>query len=279
MANADFAPPTESTTPHERRMRMIRNLLWAGAGALLAWVAIYGWGEGTQWDPSGPVVGETSTEPRAANARVPAARSEAKADADQPDDSEHLAAPPAPTEIVTAPVPAPTDSDSASAEPARLTVVWSPPKDSRPVFTDIPNRRENDDTGSRPATNLLDAARITCDWGAGNVTGARVGDSLSVGSGSQWQGSLMVYDVLGASAGKARLTGTPGAVGSPRGEAEVQIMTVGSRVHFMGFLPNGTYMVTTIYDELDVMDRHVAVMSRHENAVFNYGTQQLGVCY
>ena len=47
----------------------------------------------------------------------------------------------------------------------------------------------------------------------------------------------------------------------------------------MGFLPNGIYMVTTIYDELDVMDRHVAVMSRHENAVFNYGTQQLGVCY
>jgi len=257
---------------------MIRNLLWAGAGALLAWVAIYWWGEGTQRHSSGPGV-ETSAGPRAANASAPAARSEAGADAEQPDDPEHLAAAPAPTEIVTAPAPLPVSTDSAPTEPAPLTVVWSPPKDSRPVFTDIPNRRANDDKGSRPATNLLDAARITCDWGAGNVTGARVGDSLSVFSGSQWQGSLMVYDLLGTAAGKARLTGTAGAVGSPTGAAEVQIMTVGSRIHFMGFLPNGTYMVTTIYDELDVMDRHVAVMSRHENAVFNYGTQQLGVCY
>jgi hypothetical protein len=255
---------------------MIRNLLWAGAGAVLAWVAIYGWGEDTQWDASGAVV-KTSAEPRAANARAPAARSEAAANAEQSDDPKYLAEAPAPTEIVTAPVPASTDS--APAESARLTVMWSPPKDSRPVFSDIPNRRANDDKGSRPATDLLGAARITCDWGAGNVTGARVGDSLSVGAGSQWQGSLMVYDLLGTSAGKARLTGTAGAVGSPTGAAEVQNMTVGSRIHFMGFLPNGTYMVTTIYDELDVMDRHVAVMSRHENAVFNYGTQQLGVCY
>jgi hypothetical protein len=255
---------------------MIRNLLWAGAGAVLAWVAIYGWGEGIQWDPSGPAV-DTPAELRASNARGPAARSETGADAEQPDDPEHLAEAPASTEIVTEPPAASTGS--VSAEPARLTVVWSPPKDSRPVFTDIPNRRANDDKGSRPATNLLDSARITCDWGAGNVTGARVGDSLSVFPGSQWQGSLMVYDLLGASAGKARLTGTAGAVGSPTGAAEVQITTVGSRIHFMGFLPNGTYMVTTIYDELDLMDRHVAVMSRHENAVFNYGTQQLGVCY
>lgn len=254
---------------------MIRNVLWAGAGALLAWAAIYAWDKRTQWDSSGPVV-ETSAESRAANARAPAARFEAGAEAEQANDREHLAAG-APTEIVTAPAPASTDP--APAEPARLSVAWSPPKDSRPVFTDIPNRRANDDKGSRPATDLLDAGRITCDWGPGNITGARVGDWLSVGSGSQWQGSLMVYDLLATSAGKARLTGTAGAVGSRTGEAEVQIITAGSRIHFMGFLPNGTHIVTTIYDELDDMDRHVAVMSRHENAVFNYGTQQLGVCY
>jgi hypothetical protein len=45
-------------------------------------------------------------------------------------------------------------TDSAPAEPTRVTVIWSPPKDSRPVFTNIPNRRANDDKGSRPATNL-----------------------------------------------------------------------------------------------------------------------------
>jgi hypothetical protein len=255
---------------------MIRNILWAAAGAVLACVAIYGWGVGSPFKPSGPAE-DTTAEPRAANARAPTARSAIAVDAEQPDDLEQLAATPAPTGNAPAAVPASTDP--APPEPARVTVVWSAPTDSRPVFTDIPNRRANGDTGSRPATELLDAGRITCDWGPGNVTGARVGDSLSVFPGSQWQGSLMVYDLLGPSAGKARLTGTAGAVGSPTGEAQVDIMTVGSRIHLTGFLPNGTHMTTTIYDELDTMDRHVAVMSRHENAVFNYGTQQLGVCY
>ena len=178
---------------------MIRNLLWAGAGVVLAWVAIHWWPAGARWDSSGRAV-ETSAELRAANARVPAPRS-AGADVEQPDDPEDLGAAPPPTEIVTAPAPVPAATDAA--EPTRLTVVWSPPRDSRPVFTDIPNRRANDDNGSRPATDLLDAGRITCDWGAGNITGARVGDTLSVGSGSQWQGSLMVYDLLGGSTGAA----------------------------------------------------------------------------
>jgi hypothetical protein len=89
----------------------------------------------------------------------------------------------------------------------------------------------------------------------------------------------MVYDLLEPSAGKARLTGTVGAAGSPTGEAKVQLMTIGSRIYFMGLQQNGTYMLTTIYDELDNMDRHVAVMSRHENGFFTYGTQWLGVCY
>jgi hypothetical protein len=108
----------------------------------------------------------------------------------------------------------------------------------------------------------------------------RFGDSLSVGSNTaQWQGSLMVYDLLEPSVGKARLTGTVGGAGSPTGEAKVQLIAIGSRIHFMGYLPNGTYLLTTIYDELDTMDRHVAVMSRHENAVFDYASQFLGVCY
>src|SRR5262245_9857413 len=140
---------------------MIRNLLWAAAGAVLAWVAIYWWREGARWDSSGRAV-ETSAELRAANARAPAASS-AGADAEQPDDPEAVTATPQPTEIVTAPAPVPAATDAAPAEPARLTVVWSPPRDSRPVFTDIPNRRANDDNGSRPATALLNAGRITCE--------------------------------------------------------------------------------------------------------------------
>jgi len=248
---------------------MIRNLLWAGAGAVLASVAIYVWGGGIPWDPK----------LHAANARPPAARFELGADAERPDEPHHLPGASEPTKIIAEPAPVPASTDSGPAAPARPTVVWFARKDERPVFTDIPNRRANDDKGSRPATGLLDAARITCDFGPGNVAGARVGDSLSVFSGAQYQGSLMVYDVLEPSSGKARLTGTAGAVGSPTGEANVQLMTIGSRIQFMGLLPNGTYMLTTVYNELDDMDRHVAVMSRHENALFNYGAQFLGVCY
>src|SRR5688572_7368384 len=107
---------------------MIRNLLCSGAGAVLAWVAIYWWPEGARWDSSGRAA-ETSAELRAANARVPAARF-AGVDVEQPDDPEDLTAAP-PTEIVTARAPVPAATDAASAEPARLTVVWSPPRDSR----------------------------------------------------------------------------------------------------------------------------------------------------
>lgn len=258
---------------------MIRNLIWAGAGAALAWVAIYGWGE-SRWDPSGPVA-DAPAELRAANDRAPAARSETGADAERPDDPEHLAAAPAPAEIVTDPAPVPASTDSAPAEPARPTVVWFAPKDARDrvVYTDIPNRRADDATGSRPAADLLDDGRITCDFGTGSITGARVGDSLTIGpGGAQWQGSLMVYDLLEPAGGKARLTGTVGAVGSPTGEATVQFTVAGSRIYFMGFLPNGMYILTTVYEELDDMDRHVAVMSRH-GGLFDYGTQLLGVCY
>ena len=275
-----ISPPTGSTTPHERGMQhVIRNLIWAGAGAVVAWVSIYGWGESTRWDPSGPVA-DAPAELRAASDRAPAARSEPGADAERPDDPEHLAAAPAPAEIVTEPAPVPASTDSAPAEPARPTVVWFAPKDARPVYTDIPNRHADDATGSRPATDLLDSARITCEFGAGSNTGSRIGDSLSVGSGgAQWQGSLMVYDFLEPSGGKVRLTGTVGAVGSPTGEATVQFTVAGSRIYFMGFLPNGMYILTTVYEELDNMDRHVAVMSRHGEGLFNYGSQFLGVCY
>jgi hypothetical protein len=248
---------------------VIRNLAWAGAGAVLAWVAMDALREDVPRDPGGPAA-RAAEKPRAATRRA--------ADAERPPDPEPAVAATSPEVEIADPAPD-AAADAAPTEPTRPTVVWFPPKDSRLVYTDIPNRRADDAKGSRPATDLLDGTRITCDFGAGNNTGARVADTLIAGVGAQWQGSLMVYDLLEPSAGKARLTGTVGAAGSPTGEAKVQLMTIGSRIYFMGLQQNGTYMLTTIYDELDNMDRHVAVMSRHENGFFTYGTQWLGVCY
>ena len=89
----------------------------------------------------------------------------------------------------------------------------------------------------------------------------------------------MVYDSIEPAAGRARLTGTVGSTGSPSGETKVQLMLYDTRIYFQGLQGNGTYMITTIYDELDDMGRHVAVMSRQENGFLAYGTQWLGVCY
>ena len=105
--------------------------------------------------------------------------------------------------------------------------------------TDLPNRRNGDLSASAPATNLFDSARISCDFGAGNGTGARIGDLLTVGGGAQWQGGLILYDLMDAEAGTARMTGSVGATGSPNGEAEVQVTTEGTRVFLSGFWRTG----------------------------------------
>lgn len=255
---------------------VIRNLLWAGAGAVVAWGAMYFWGYGVPRNPSGPLAASIGA-PRPASAGAPALHSEPDAGAQPPIDSEPAAAGAA-VEIVADPPPE-TAPVAVPAAPTRPAVVWFPPNDLPVGQTDLPNRRSGDAGGSRPAAELLEGTRITCDFGAGVNTGMRFGDSLSVGAGAQWQGSLMVYDLLEPSIGRARLSGTLGGAGSPTGEAKVQLMAIGSRVYFMGLQQNGTYMITTIYDELDNMDRHVAVMSRHENGFFAYATQWLGVCY
>ena len=71
---------------------------------------------------------------------------------------------------------------------------------------------------------------------------------------------------------------TVGATGSATGDAVVQLLTSDSRVVLFGVLPDGVFMVTTLYDDLDNFGRHVAVMSRHSSTFFNYADQWLGTC-
>jgi hypothetical protein len=42
-------------------------------------------------------------------------------------------------------------------------------------------------------------------------------------------------------------------------------------------LPNRAFVAVTIFDELDNVGRHIAVMSRHEG-FFEFGSQFLGTC-
>jgi hypothetical protein len=179
----------------------------------------------------------------------------------------------------TAAIPPAVDAVTASPPaPARNPIVADiPPRDLPLTRTDLPNRRDGDPAARKPAAALLDSTRITCDFGAGNNTGLRFGDTLSVGGGAQWQGGLLIYDLVDAAAGAVRLTGTAGATGSQRGEAKVQVTTEGSRVLLSGFLENRAFLAVTIFDELDNFGRHIAVMSRHEG-FFEFGSQFLGTC-
>ena len=139
-------------------------------------------------------------------------------------------------------------------------VVNAPPRDLPVTPTELPNRRDDDPLAAAPAADILNSLRISCDFAAGNNTGLRYGDVLTVGGGAQWRGGLIVYDNIDAFAGTARMTGSVGATGSQIGEAKVRFSTEGSRIYLTGLLENRTYVVVAIFDELDNVGRHIAVL-------------------
>jgi hypothetical protein len=252
----------------ESRSRAGAAALWAAAGAALTLLAVEWLGDdGASPDSPAAERRETRTQAGPASAERQASGTES------------------PAEIAPATVGRePRDAAVAPLGPPNPPVPASnpivsdvPPSNSPMTRTDLPNRRDGDLSTSDPATNLLDSARISCDFGAGNNTGTRIGDVLTVSGGAQWQGGLILYDFTDAGAGTARMTGSVGATGSPNGETEVQVMTEGTRVFLSGFLQNRAYVVVTIFDELDNVGRHIAVMSRHEDRL-TYASQFLGTC-
>ena len=239
--------------------------LWASAGAAVTLLAL------ALWNSSGdaPDTSERN-EIRAVSAPTPPpapAPARGAPTREQIEAVEQNSVAPA---VATRPAATPTPGGNP-------IVADAPPSNSRGTQTDLPNRRADDPGGAAPAARLLDSLRISCDFGAGNNTGTRVGEVLTVGGGAQWVGGLILFDLTNASAGTARMTGTPGATGSPTGEADVQVTTEGTRVFLSGFLKSRDFVVVTIYDELDNVGRHIAVMSRHESR-FTYASQFLGTC-
>jgi hypothetical protein len=252
----------------EPRFRAGAAALWAAAGAALALLAVEWLGDDGP-PPDSPVAERRETRAQAGPASAERGAGGAETAAER-----------APVAVVQA------QQDAAAAlvrpanppvPPSNPIVADAPPSNSRGTSTDLPNRRNGDPATSAPGTHLLDSTRISCDFGAGNITGTRIGDVLTVGGGAQWQGGLILYDLTGPGAGTARMTGSVGATGSPNGETDVQVTTEGTRVFLSGFLANRTYVMVTIFDELDYVGRHIAVMSRHED-VFTYASQFIGTC-
>ena len=201
-----------------------------------------------------------------------------------PEDAYDAESPP----VVEEPAPVALDRRSATPPPTSAfannpVVANAPPSNSPQTPTELPNRRSDDPLAAAPAADILDSLQIYCDFAAGNNTGLRFGDVLTVGGGAQWRGGPIVYDNVDLVAGTARMTGSVGATGSPIGEAKVRFTTEGTRVYLTGFLENRTYVVVTIFDELDNVGRHIAVMSRIHGggeyaAAMSFAAQFLGTC-
>jgi hypothetical protein len=237
---------------------------WAGAGAVLAWLA-FSWLDDDRVTAAGPSSAAREMPDRVAPTAVE--RTEEASDSAPSVQPEAEGRPGSPdTE--------PADRPSATNTNNPI-VATGPPSNSPSTPTDLANRRDED--AATPAVALLDLPRISCDFAAGNNTGLRQEALLTVGGGAKWMGGPLIYDFYRTSPGTARLTGLPSVTGSPDGEAVVQVTTEGTRVFLSGFLENRAYVVVTIFDELDNVGRHIAVMSRHERS-FSYASQFLGTC-
>ena len=226
----------------EPRRRAWAPLLWASAGAAVTLFAVALWNGGG----GAPAMRERD-EIRAISAPTP------------PPEPARGAAPTREVleavEQYSAAAAATSSADTRGSAPAGNPIVAdAPPSNSPGTRTDLPSRRKDDPSGAAPAARLLDSPRVSCDFGAGNNTGIRVGELLTVGGGAQWVGGLILYDMTDESGG-----------------------TEGTRVFLSGFLMNRGYVVVTIYDELDNVGRRIAVMSRHEGT-FEYASQFLGTC-
>ena len=239
-------------------------LISAGTGAALTWLVLSALERGDDFSAAAPALERRAAELR--EGRIAAA-----------DIARDATPAPEVPAITAARSEVGIDAAAPAATERNPIVSDLPPRDLPVTRTELPNRRDGDLSASMPAAALLGSLRITCDFGAGNNTGTRVGDTLTIGGGAQWVGGPLVYDFVNATAGAARLTGSVGATGSPTGEATMQVSTEGSRVMLSGFLANRAFVAVTIFDELDNVGRHIAVMSRHEDR-FTYASQFLGTC-
>lgn len=123
---------------------------------------------------------------------------------------------------------------------------------------------------------LLDAVRISCQFGPGHGALWKNGEATMVTS--SWQGGPIMYDQIAMSEGAAMMVGSEGATGSKTGEVKVRVAATKTGLHFSSFVPRGDLISTTVFAAQDDKQRFIAVMSLHSTG-FNYNSSQFhGVC-
>src|SRR5688572_21845510 len=136
----------------------IRSLLLAGVGgAALAWAAV-------------TLFGDKADEPRESFEPPPAARPAGLPIAREPAEPAVAAEPAGVAATSSNDAPLPVTTPTPASGTSRLIVDDRPPT-GRGSVTDLQSRREGDSDQARPADELLNGTRISCDFGGGSHTG------------------------------------------------------------------------------------------------------------
>lgn len=98
---------------------------------------------------------------------------------------------------------------------------------------------------SAPLSVLLSSLSVRCNfdpgagacWSAGNVHT----------HGVSYSGGEIVYRSVDIGDGTAQMIGMPDATGSTSGELDVRVTAINAGLHFAGFTPAGSLLVTSVY--------------------------------
>ncbi len=127
-----------------------------------------------------------------------------------------------------------------------------------------------------PLNALLNASIVRCDFDPG--AGAYWSEGNVHTHGVSYSGGQIVYQSIDIQSGTAQMTGMPGATGSTTGELDVRVSANDAGVHFAGFTPAGSLIVTSVYATVDQSGRYSAVMSRHGQGPGHESIQVYGAC-
>ena len=172
--------------------------------------------------------------------------------------------------VEPAPQPlAPRQASGAQASSHVMDEVGISP-DAGPIEL-VPNQPSDD----APLTGLLTAEKISCRFDPGDRTRVNGPNNISMYGLAD---RPITYDSIDITAGKARMTGSVGATGSPDGVLDMNMVATHAGLHFSAVNSRGELLLTTVFGALDEGGRHWAVMTVHGRQADEGSFQVDGAC-
>ncbi len=181
---------------------------------------------------------------------------------------------------VTALAPAHVPADASASEPHKTQVNAAEPVDPQSQTAELRMGETTfqQDEGLRSAAlnALLNSSTARCDFDPGAGAYWSAGDIQT--HGVSYSGGQIVYQSIDIGNGTAQMMGMPRATGSTTGELDVHVTANNAGLHFAGFTPAGSLIVTSVYATLNQSGRYMAVMSRHGHEQGHESIQVYGAC-